>query len=79
MLWAILFMFCGWSLAQSTYNNDAIIKLVKAGLSDDLIISTVQGQPGSYDISPNGMIAMKSAGVSDKVLTAISPRLAQSI
>jgi hypothetical protein len=57
--------------AQQGLNNDAVIKLVKAGLSDDLILSTVGAQPGSYDTSTDGIIALKTAGVSDKVISAI--------
>ena len=57
--------------AQQVLNNDAVIKLVKAGLSDDLIVSTIANSPGTYDVSADGMIALKSAGVSDKVVSAI--------
>jgi predicted small secreted protein len=57
--------------AQSTLNNDAIIKLVKAGLSEDLIVSTINSQPGTYNTSTDGLIALKKAGVSDKVVGAM--------
>jgi len=57
--------------AQPGLNNDAIIKLVKAGFSDDLIVSTIGSSPGSYDISADGMIALRNAGVSDKIVSAI--------
>ncbi len=57
--------------AQQTMNNDAVIKLVKAGLSDDLIVSTINAQGGKYDTSVNGLIALKTAGASDKVVSAI--------
>jgi len=57
--------------AQQTFNNDAIVRLVKAGLSDDLIVSTINAQPGTYDTSVNGLIALKTGGVSDKVVAAI--------
>jgi len=57
--------------APKTLNNDSVIKLVKAGLSDDLIISTVNAQAGNYDVTPDGLIALKGAGVSDKVVAAI--------
>jgi hypothetical protein len=57
--------------AQLALNNEAVIKLVKAGLSDDLIITTINMMPGSYDTSPDGLIALKSAGASDKVVGAI--------
>jgi len=57
--------------AQKTLNNDSIIKLVKAGLSDDLITTTINTSSGSYDTSTDGIIALKTAGVSDKVVAAI--------
>ena len=57
--------------AQQAMNNDAIVKLVKAGLSDDVIVSTINSSPGVYDTSANGLIALKTAGASDKVISAI--------
>jgi hypothetical protein len=67
----VFLAFCPLLVAQQTMNNDAIIKLVKAGLSEDLIISTVNGSTGQYDTSADGIIALKTAGVSDKVVAAI--------
>jgi hypothetical protein len=57
--------------APPELNNDAVIKLVKAGLSDDLIVNTISTSAGSYDVSTSGMIALKTAGVSDRVVSAI--------
>jgi hypothetical protein len=57
--------------AQQALNNDSIIKLVKAGLSEDLVISTISASPGTYDTSASGLIALKQAGVSDKVVEAV--------
>jgi len=68
---ALLLLVCSALTAQQALNNESIIKLVKAGLSDDLIVSTVNASPGAYDASANGLIALKSAGASDKVVTAI--------
>jgi hypothetical protein len=58
-------------IAQQSFNNDSVIKLVKAGLADDLIVSTINAQQGSYDTSTDGLIALKTAKVSDKVVAAI--------
>jgi hypothetical protein len=55
-------------------NNDAIIKLTKAGLSDDVIVATINASPGTYDISANALVELKTAGVSDKVIGAIIAR-----
>lgn len=72
----VLLSICIVSAAQQTLNNDAIIKLVKAGLSDDLIVSTINTQSGTYDTSTDGLIALKSGGASDKVVGAILSRSA---
>lgn len=69
---AVIFIaLCPLLVAQQALNNGSIIKLAKAGLSDDLIVSTINGSAGAYDTSANGLIALKTAGISDKVLTAI--------
>ena len=43
-------LFCFAAAAQQVLNNDAIIKLVKAGLSDDLIVTTINSQGRSEAI-----------------------------
>jgi len=72
----ILLSFCPLLIAQQSLNNDAVIKLAKAGVSDDLIITTVNASPGTYDTSADGIIAMKGAGVSDKVVSAVVTKAA---
>ncbi|HUB79892.1 MAG TPA: hypothetical protein VMB03_13890 [Bryobacteraceae bacterium] len=59
------------ALAQSAMNNDSVIKMAKAGLSDDVIVGSINGQPGTYKTSADDLIALKSAGVSDKVIAAM--------
>jgi hypothetical protein len=71
ILAALITLLCPFAVAQQSLSNDSIIKLTKAGLSDDLIISTVNAQPGTYDTSTDGLIALKAAGVSDKVVSAV--------
>jgi hypothetical protein len=71
LLVLVFLAICPLLAAQQALNNDSVIQLVKAGLSEDLIISTIHASPGTYDTSANGLIALKSAGVSDKVVTAI--------
>jgi len=69
-------IFCLVAAAQQALDNDAVIKLVKAGLSEDLIVSTVNASAGAYDTSANGLIALKTAGVSDKEVAAIVTKTA---
>jgi hypothetical protein len=71
ILAVVLLAICPLLFAQQALNNDGVIKLVKAGMSDDLIVSTINAQVGIYDTSTDGLIALKTAGVSDRVVAAI--------
>ncbi len=76
-LFAVFFLLiCSFAFAQQAMNNDAVIKLVKAGLSDDLIVTTINSSPGTYDTSADGIIALKTAGASDKVIAAVVAKAA---
>jgi hypothetical protein len=58
-------------LAQTALTNDAIIKMAKAGLGEEILLSTIKTQPGHYSIAADDLIALKGAGVSDKVIAAM--------
>ncbi|HVN92825.1 MAG TPA: hypothetical protein VMT38_03985 [Terracidiphilus sp.] len=62
---------CPLLAAQPALNNVSIIKMVKAQLSDDVILATINASPGAYDTSADALIALKQAGVSNKVIDAI--------
>ena len=64
-------MFTRCFLAQQTLNNDSVVKLMKAGFSEDLIITTINRSQGSYDTSVDGLIALKNAGMTNKEIAAI--------
>src|SRR5450759_4955048 len=60
--------------AQETLNNDSILKMVKAGLGEDLIVTMVQTQPGKYSVNPDELIRLKKAGVSERILAAMATK-----
>ncbi len=62
--------------AQQTLNNDGVIKMTKAGISEDVIASAVTSSPGTYDNSADALVALKSAGVGDKVIGAMVAKAA---
>ena len=66
-------ILCAGSLlyAQEVLTNETILKLAKAGLSDDVIAGMVNNQPGKYSMDSDAVIALKQAGVSDKIMTAM--------
>jgi len=71
MLQLAFLAFCPALLGQQAMNNDSVLKLANAGLSDDLIVTTINSSPGTYDTSANGIIALKQGGANDKIISAI--------
>lgn len=55
--------------AQAVSNYD-LVQMTNAGISEDVIISTMRSRGGMFDLSPAGLIALKQAGVSDRVVIA---------
>ena len=71
-VFAVLFLvFASVLTAQQGLNNDGVIKMVKAGLSDEVVAATVTSSPGTYDTSADALVALKTAGVADKVVAAM--------
>src|SRR5271155_3608843 len=58
-------------LGQQTLNNDSVVNLMKAGFSEDVIISAINRSLGAYDTSVDGLIALKNAGLTNKEISAI--------
>lgn len=72
LLSLVLMVLCPVLLvAQDALTNDSVVKMLKAGLSEDLVVAAINSKPGNYDTSVDGMIALKGAGASDKVISAI--------
>jgi hypothetical protein len=57
--------------SQQTLNNESVVNLMKAGFSEDVIISAINRSLGAYDTSVDGLIALKKAGITDKEISAI--------
>jgi len=64
--------------AQEPLSNDSVIKMVKAGLSEAVVVSMVKTQPAQYTLTPDQLISLKAAGVPDAVVAAMVERSAGS-
>ncbi|HLK65672.1 MAG TPA: hypothetical protein VKU19_19675 [Bryobacteraceae bacterium] len=51
--------------------NQDVIKLVKAQLPEDLIISKIKSSQTRFDTSVDGLVALKSAGVTDPIIAVM--------
>jgi hypothetical protein len=67
----VLLVFAVSVPAQEVLNNNSILKLLQAGIGEDMIINMINSQPGKYSLGADDVIAWKKAGVSDKVLAAM--------
>ena len=63
--------FCRVSWAQQPLTNAGVIKMVKAKLSESVVVAAIQSSPANYDISPDGLIALQKAGVTQNEMDAI--------
>ncbi len=59
------------SVKSPILNNDAVVRMSKAGLDSALILQTVRTQPGRYSTGPDDLIALKEAGVPQAVIAAM--------
>jgi hypothetical protein len=70
----LLCAFLAASAQQTALTNDSIVKMVKAQLSDDVIVSTIKSQLCIFRLGVDDLVALKQAGVSDKVIGAMVDR-----
>ena len=60
---------------QTPMTNASVIDMVRAGLSEPVILQTIAQQRSDYKLSSDDLIALKAAGVTDPVLTAMLNRM----
>jgi hypothetical protein len=55
----------------ATLTNADIVQMQKAGLSEEIILSTISGSPANFDVGAQGLISLKESGVNDKIINAM--------
>jgi len=61
--------------ASASSGVDTIIALVKGGMSETLIIKTIQSSGKTYELSPTDMLKLQKAGVPENIVQAmLDPR-----
>jgi outer membrane lipoprotein SlyB len=56
--------------ASMAVTNYDLVTMCRAGVSEDVIISTMRSRGTQLDLSPQSLISLKQSGVSDRVLLA---------
>ena len=57
------------AMAIAVTDND-LVQMTRAGISEDVIISTMRSRGTRIDLSPQSLIALRQQGVSDRVVMA---------
>ena len=57
------------AMAMAVTDND-LVQMTRAGISDDVIISTMRSRGTRIDLSPQALIALRQQGVNDRVVMA---------
>lgn len=58
-------------VAKAALTNDSIIKMIKGGLSADVVVRMIASQPCKFSVTPDDLLALKQAGVPDSVIAAM--------
>lgn len=61
----------GQASGAAVLTNDDIIKLVRAKLSDSVVVAKIKSSPCKFDTSTDTLIKLKQDGVSDPVIQAM--------
>jgi len=62
---------------QKPFTNADVEQMVKAGFNEDTIIKAIEVNKPGFDTSVEGLLELKNAGVSSKIINAILARAAQ--
>ncbi|HUZ93586.1 MAG TPA: hypothetical protein VMU57_01595 [Edaphobacter sp.] len=72
---SVLFLFiavaAGFAQSSKPLTNDDVIKMEKLGFADQTIIGAIKVNGANFDTSIQGLIALKTAGVSQPVIDAM--------
>lgn len=56
---------------QKPLTNGDVIKMVKAGVPESVVVSSIRSSPANYDLSPDGLVALHKAGVTQNEMDAL--------
>ncbi len=70
-LLAVLLTTSATADAQETLTNQSIVEMVKAGLSERVVIAKIRNSPTKFDTQTDALIALKKNGISEKIIEAM--------
>ena len=70
----VLFLSASAAAQTETLTNAKVTEMVRAGLGVKLIVGKIKAVDADFDVSADGMIALKKDGVSDEIVEAMSSK-----
>jgi hypothetical protein len=61
--------------AIDTLDNDAVVKMIVAGLKEDTIVRVIETRPGKYTLTKDALLGLRAAGVPQSVVAAMSAKM----
>jgi len=61
--------------SEPPLDNDAVVKMIVGGLKEDTVVSVIQARPGKYALGPEALSALRAAGVTQRVIAAMSAKM----
>jgi hypothetical protein len=74
ILLPLAFLFACAQLVAAPLTNDDVIKMSKAGLNEAVIITAIENSEPKFDSTPQGLIDLSKAGVTQDVINALIKR-----
>ena len=72
LLFAVL--LAPWLALAAPMTNDDVIKMVKSGLGEDIILQSISTSEPKFDTSAGGLVKLKQGGVNDRIIQQIMNR-----
>jgi hypothetical protein len=71
LLGALLFSFPAFAQTQKPLTNADVLNMTTQGFDASLIVKDIESNPTDFDVSPQALIDLKTAGVSQNVMEAM--------
>jgi hypothetical protein len=72
----VLFLAPAWG--EEVLTNDTIIQMVRGGLPESVVVAKIRSTQTRFDLRAEALLALKKAGVPDKVMEAMVAPVAQT-
>jgi len=67
----VAFASAAWGQGKPPLGNEDVVKLLRAGFREVVLLEAIEANEGRFDTSPKALLALKAAGISETVMSAM--------